>query len=93
MGAYTLMSNKLSAEGLTKGRKDMRAVQLTAYGNPVDGLEYADIPEPDAPGPSQVLIGVEFSPINFSDLLVAQGICAPRSQPLSAMKASAAFLP
>jgi NADPH:quinone reductase-like Zn-dependent oxidoreductase len=52
----------------------MRAVQLTAYGNPVDGLEYADIPEPDAPGPSQVLIGVEFSPINFSDLLVAQGI-------------------
>jgi NADPH:quinone reductase-like Zn-dependent oxidoreductase len=74
----------------------MRAVQLTAYGNPVDGLEYADIPEPDAPGPSQVLIGVEFSPINFSDLLVAQGAsirCAPRSQPLSAMKASAAFLP
>src|SRR4029077_796680 len=52
----------------------MRAVQLTVYGNPVDGLEYADIPEPDAPGPSQVLIGVEFSPINFSDLLVAQGI-------------------
>ena len=52
----------------------MRAVQLTAYGNPVDGLEYADIPEPDAPGPSQVLIGVEFSPINANDLLVAQGI-------------------
>ena len=52
----------------------MRAVQLTAYGNPVDGLEYADIPEPDAPGPSQVLIGVEFSPINPNDLLVAQGI-------------------
>jgi NADPH:quinone reductase-like Zn-dependent oxidoreductase len=52
----------------------MRAVQLTAYGNPADGLEYADIPEPDAPGPSQVLIGVEFSPINANDLLVAQGI-------------------
>jgi len=40
----------------------MRAVQLTAFGNPVDGLEYVDIPEPDAPGPNQVLIGVEFSP-------------------------------
>jgi NADPH:quinone reductase-like Zn-dependent oxidoreductase len=52
----------------------MRAVQLTAYGNPVDVLEYADVPEPDAPGPSQVLIGLEFCPINFSDLLVAQGI-------------------
>ena len=42
----------------------MRAVRLTAFGNPVDGLEYVDIPEPDAPGPNQVLIGVEFSPIN-----------------------------
>jgi len=37
----------------------MRAVQLTAFGNPVDGLEYVDIPEPGAPGPNQVLIGVE----------------------------------
>ena len=56
----------------------MRAVQLTAFGNPVDGLEYVDIPEPDAPGLNQVLIGVEFSPINPNDLLVAQGIYAVR---------------
>jgi NADPH:quinone reductase-like Zn-dependent oxidoreductase len=51
----------------------MRAVQLTSFGNPVDGLEYVDIPEPPAPGPNQVLISVEFSPINPSDLMVAQG--------------------
>jgi NADPH:quinone reductase-like Zn-dependent oxidoreductase len=56
----------------------MRAVQLTAFGNPVDGLEYVDIPEPDAPSLNQVLIGVEFSPINPNDLLVAQGIYAVR---------------
>ena len=56
----------------------MRAVQLTAFGNPVDGLEYVDIPEPDAPGPNQVLIGIEFSPINPNDLMVAQGIYAFR---------------
>jgi NADPH:quinone reductase-like Zn-dependent oxidoreductase len=56
----------------------MRAVQLTSFGNPVDGLEYVDIPEPDAPGPNQVLIGVEFSPINPNDLMVAQGIYAYR---------------
>src|SRR5580700_11245818 len=56
----------------------MRTVQLTAFGNPVDGLEYVDIPEPDAPGPNQVLIGVEFSPINPNDLMVAQGIYAIR---------------
>ena len=56
----------------------MRAVQLTAFGNPVDGLKYVDIPEPDAPGPNQVLIGVEFSPINPNDLMVAKGIYAYR---------------
>src|SRR5260221_5913608 len=56
----------------------MRAVQLTAFGNPVEGLEYVDIPEPDAPGPNEVLIGVEFSPINPNDLMVAQGIYAFR---------------
>ena len=54
----------------------MRAVQLTAFGNPVDGVKYVDIPEPDAPGPNQVLIGVEFSPIDPSDLLLALGIYA-----------------
>src|SRR5271169_1319118 len=60
------------------GGINMRAVQLTAFGNPVDGLKYVDIPEPDAPGPNQVLIGVEFSPINPNDLMVAQGIYAFR---------------
>ena len=49
-----------------------------AYGNPVEGLTYVDVPEPDSPGPIQVLIGVEFSPINPNDLLVAQGIYAFR---------------
>jgi short-subunit dehydrogenase len=61
-----------------KGDINMRAVQLTAFGNPVDGLEYVDSPEPEAPGPNQVLIGVEFSPINPNDLMVAQGIYAYR---------------
>src|SRR6202048_1127258 len=56
----------------------MRAVQLRAYGNPVEGLKLVDIPAPDAPGPNQVLIGVEFSPINPSDLMLAKGIYALR---------------
>jgi NADPH:quinone reductase-like Zn-dependent oxidoreductase len=56
----------------------MRAVQLTAYGNPVEALKYVNIPAPEAPGPNQVLIGVEFSPINPSDLLLANGIYALR---------------
>jgi NADPH:quinone reductase-like Zn-dependent oxidoreductase len=56
----------------------MRAVHLTAYGNPIDGLKFAEIPEPPAPGENQVLIGVEFSPINPNDLMVALGIYAYR---------------
>ena len=51
----------------------MRAVHLTAFGDPVRGLEFVDIPEPAAPSVGQVLIGVEFSPIDLSDLLVASG--------------------
>jgi len=56
----------------------MRAVQLTTYGNPLEGLRYVDIPAPDAPGPNQVLIGIEFSPLNQSDLLLARGIYGSR---------------
>ena len=56
----------------------MRAVQLTAYGEPLEGLKYVDIPAPVAPGPNQVLIGVEFSPLNQSDLLLARGIYGTR---------------
>jgi NADPH:quinone reductase-like Zn-dependent oxidoreductase len=56
----------------------MRAVHLTAFGNPLEGLEYVNIPEPGAPGPNQLLIGVEFSPINPNDLSVARGTYAFR---------------
>jgi hypothetical protein len=56
----------------------MRAVHHTAYGNPIDGLRFVEIPEPSAPGANQVLVGVEFSPINPNDPMVAVGIYAYR---------------
>src|ERR1700733_625188 len=56
----------------------MRAVQLTTYGNPLEGLNYVDLPEPKAPGPNEVLIGIEFAPLNPSALLLAQGIYGVR---------------
>lgn len=34
----------------------MHAVQPTAYGNPVDGLEYVELPEPAPPGANEVLV-------------------------------------
>src|ERR1700722_4253112 len=52
----------------------MRAIHLSAYGNPVEGLGMADVPEPKAPGANEVLVAIEYSPINPNDLLVAQGV-------------------
>jgi NADPH:quinone reductase-like Zn-dependent oxidoreductase len=56
----------------------MRAVQLTAYGDPLEGLKYVDIPAPEPPGRNEALIGVEFSPLNENDLLLARGIYGTR---------------
>jgi NADPH:quinone reductase-like Zn-dependent oxidoreductase len=52
----------------------MKSVVLTNYGDPVRSLEYRELPEPEKPGIGQVLVGIEFSPINFSDILVARGL-------------------
>jgi len=51
----------------------MRAIRLTAFGDPAQCLEFVQIQEPAAPSPGQALIGVEFSPIDLSDLLVVSG--------------------
>lgn len=45
----------------------MRAIHLTAFGNPAQGLEFVQIQEPAPPSPGHALIGVEFSPIDLSD--------------------------
>ncbi|MGA7814836.1 hypothetical protein [Caballeronia sp.] len=52
----------------------MKAVVLTAYGDPATGLELRELPEPASPGADQVLVGVEYAPVNFSDILVARGL-------------------
>jgi NADPH:quinone reductase-like Zn-dependent oxidoreductase len=41
--------------------------------NPVDVLELIDLPEPQPPGPGEVLIGVEFAPVSHNDLLLIRG--------------------
>jgi NADPH:quinone reductase-like Zn-dependent oxidoreductase len=51
----------------------MRAARLHAYGDPSQVIEVSEVPEPAAPGPQEVLIGIELAPINPSDLLLALG--------------------
>jgi NADPH:quinone reductase-like Zn-dependent oxidoreductase len=54
----------------------MQAIQLTKYGRPEEGLRLVDIAEPGDPESGQILIRVEYAPINDSDLLVASGLYA-----------------
>jgi len=58
----------------------MIAVQVVKYGDAVEGIELREVPEPAAPKPGEVLVGVEFSPINFNDLMVVWGIYAWRPE-------------
>ena len=52
----------------------MQAIQLTRYGEPEESLRLAEIAEPDRPKPGQILIRVEYAPINDNDMLLARGL-------------------
>lgn len=58
----------------------MQAVQLSAYGDPLKMLQCVELPEPRQPGPNEVLIQIEFSPLNPNDLLLAEGRYPVRPQ-------------
>lgn len=57
------------------------AVHLVRYGDATDGLTMAEEADPGAPGPGEVLVGVEYAPINVNDLMVVWGIYAWRPEP------------
>ena len=52
----------------------MQAIHLTKYGKPEEGLRLVEIAEPGDPEPGQVLIRVEYAPINDSDLALMLSI-------------------
>jgi NADPH:quinone reductase-like Zn-dependent oxidoreductase len=51
----------------------MRAVQLSAYGEPTLAPTFTDIAEAAAPGPGEVAIDVLYAPVNHNDLLLIAG--------------------
>jgi NADPH:quinone reductase-like Zn-dependent oxidoreductase len=51
----------------------MKAIHLTAYGNPAQSLQMVEVSEPNAPSASEALVRMEYAPINASDLLLAKG--------------------
>jgi NADPH:quinone reductase-like Zn-dependent oxidoreductase len=51
----------------------MLAAQLKAYGDPIENIEVVEVPEPGDPSTGEVLIAIEYSPINPADLLLMRG--------------------
>ena len=56
----------------------MHALQIAMLGNPSEVVELVDVPEPDAPGVGEVLVAVEYAPINTSVLLTIRGLYGVR---------------
>src|SRR6266481_8072435 len=52
----------------------MKAIHLTAYGNPAQNLRMVEVSEPDAPSGGEALVLMEYAPIDYSDLLLANGV-------------------
>src|SRR5712672_1693234 len=52
----------------------MKAIHLTAYGNPAQNLRMVEVSEPNPPSASEALVRMEYAPIDYSDLLLASGV-------------------
>jgi NADPH:quinone reductase-like Zn-dependent oxidoreductase len=45
----------------------MRAAMIKAFGEPTEVLELVDVPEPNGPAAGEVLVSVEYAPVNMND--------------------------
>src|SRR6202035_4762449 len=52
----------------------MKAIHLTAYGNPAQNLRMVEVSEPNTPAACEALVRMEYAPIDYSDLLLASGV-------------------
>ena len=51
----------------------MQAIQIEAFGNPAEVMKVVEIPDVGAPAAGEVVIALEASPINKSDLMMIAG--------------------
>jgi NADPH:quinone reductase-like Zn-dependent oxidoreductase len=52
----------------------MKAIHLTAYGNPAQSLRMVEVSEPNTPSANEALVRMAYAPIAYSDLLLANGV-------------------
>src|SRR3989442_924589 len=62
-----------SRKASTQRRKIMYALQISRFGEPSDVLELVKLPDPHDPLANEVLVAMEYAPINNSDLLTIRG--------------------
>jgi NADPH:quinone reductase-like Zn-dependent oxidoreductase len=60
----------------------VKAIQITQYGEPLEVLKLADLPEPPEPGDGEVLVAVAYAPLNFHDLHFIEGAIVKPPLPL-----------
>lgn len=52
----------------------MRAIELRSYGEPSSGFAVVDQAEPGQPGAGEILVAMDYAPVNLNDLYVMQGV-------------------
>ena len=52
----------------------MQGLQLTGYGDPADVVKLVDLPDVGAPGPDEIVIDIEASPVEPTDLYIVAGV-------------------
>jgi NADPH:quinone reductase-like Zn-dependent oxidoreductase len=51
----------------------MKAIHLVGFGNPSENLKMVELPDPRTPSANEALVRMEYAPIDYSDLLLANG--------------------
>jgi NADPH:quinone reductase-like Zn-dependent oxidoreductase len=51
----------------------MYALELSTFGEPSEVITLVNLPDPQPPKADEVLIGVEYAPVNHVDLLIVRG--------------------
>ena len=62
-----------ATEEKKENRKIMYALQISSFGEPSDVLELVELPDPHDPLANEVLVAMEYAPIDGSDLLTIRG--------------------
>lgn len=51
----------------------MKAIQAVAFGNAAEAVKLNEVPDVGSPGPNEIVVAVEATPINNTDLMIVAG--------------------